>query len=114
MFPYSLQTSSGMRCHLDGTRASVDRRDRLQCRQLPLFSHHRDKCALEQSAETGCHFCAMMFEALFGPLGGSGCLPAYQFARGEVILRREVVQEWLRKENGFENWNRFDWILCPV
>ena len=62
-----------------------------------FYFHHCDKQALERSAETGCHFCFMIWEALFGSLRGYGGLPPWTFARGEVILGLHLIDPRIKK-----------------
>lgn len=74
-----------------------------------FYFHHKSKNALQASSEDGCHLCAMLLDRLFGQ-GGSTSAAEYAFARGEVIFRRSVVDRWIDRENGFEDWNTGDWI----
>jgi hypothetical protein len=75
-----------------------------------FYIHHKSKDALRNSSENGCHFCAMLLDRLFGKYGSSNNVGRYAFARGEVILRRSVIERWINEENGFEEWNTKDWV----
>jgi hypothetical protein len=74
-----------------------------------FYFHHKDKEALKRSANQGCHFCEMLRRSLFGEGSAYSC-PLYHFARGEVILRRSIVERWIKKEFGLDEWNRCDWV----
>jgi hypothetical protein len=76
-----------------------------------FYFHHKDKWTLKKSADEGCHFCGMLWLNLFE--GGTRIArwsSPYGFARGEVILRRAIVERWVQQESGVEQWNRQDWI----
>lgn len=70
---------------------------------------HRSKDALRDSSESGCHFCAMILDRLFGEGGHSGFRSREIWARGEVVFRRTLVDNW-RRGDSFEQWNVDDWI----
>lgn len=74
-----------------------------------FYFHHDSKDALQASAEHGCHFCEMLFRYLFQMPSESG-KSDLSFAKGEVILRRSVIENWLKKDNGMHEWNANDWI----
>ena len=73
------------------------------------YFHHDSKDALQASAEGGCHFCEMLFRYLF-EMPSEGINYDRSFAKGAVILRRSVVEKWLKKDNGIHEWNANDWI----
>jgi hypothetical protein len=76
-----------------------------------FYFHHKDKRALESSADQGCHFCGMLWLNLFEDddviLRDS---PRFVFARGEIILRRDVMERSIQEESEHERWNREYWI----
>lgn len=73
-----------------------------------FYFHHESKVALRNSADNGCHFCQMLFSGLFETKQRGRW--NYGFKRGGVILRRSIVDKWLKKPSGFAEWNRLDWI----
>jgi hypothetical protein len=75
-----------------------------------FYFHHDNKQALEASAADGCHFCEMIRDHLFVSAPAAWGLPAFKFARGEVVFRRSIVDQWIGRQNGFEEWNESDWI----
>ncbi len=74
-----------------------------------FYFHHDSKKALQASAENGCHFCEMLFRHLFESPHYSS-RPDYSFVNGEVIFRRSVIEQWIARDNGFQDWNNSDWI----
>lgn len=76
-----------------------------------FYFHHNFRDALQASAEDGCHFCGMLYGHLFH-LPGIHRRPhySYPFAYDGVVLRRSIVDNWLVKPNGFQEWNDINWI----
>ncbi|KAF2490589.1 HET-domain-containing protein [Lophium mytilinum] len=76
-----------------------------------FYFHHRNRHDLEKSADRGCHFCGMLWGRLLGG-DGNGLVSNYRFARGEVILRRSIVEKWIddKSGTGLHGWNIGDWI----
>ena len=72
-----------------------------------LYFHHRNRKDLESSRNRGCHFCAALLRGLFDDKKDEAGA-RYSFARGEVILRRDIIDSWIGKENGLEAWNKGD------
>jgi hypothetical protein len=70
-----------------------------------FYFHHDNKQALEASATDGCHFCKMIRDHLFVSVPAPWSFPTFKFAQGEVVFRRSIVDRWLGRENGFEEWN---------
>lgn len=88
---------------LESAKGSIDRSG-------PVFYfHHDSKEALQASAEDGCHFCEMLFRYLF-EMSSHSANHKLSFAKGEVILRRSVIEKWLKQDYGIHEWNANDWI----
>lgn len=80
-----------------------------------FYVHHNDKNALQSSAHLGCHFCAIIWNALFGPSSSDALSGPLSFARGEIFLHREgrekgAVLEELELE--WANRRQFFWVEC--
>ncbi|KAF2810918.1 HET-domain-containing protein [Mytilinidion resinicola] len=77
-----------------------------------FYFHHKNRHDLERSADRGCHFCGMLWGRLLGQDGRHGLISKYRFARGEVILRRSIVEKWIddKSGTGLHDWNKGDWI----
>ncbi|KAI2777652.1 hypothetical protein F4815DRAFT_281195 [Daldinia loculata] len=77
-----------------------------------FYIHHKSRIVLKQSMDLGCHFCAMLWDRLFG-FGHTRFATMTRefdedvFPGGEVIFRREsrYSATW-----PMENWNIDDWI----
>lgn len=75
-----------------------------------FYFHQPNKHALEKSSDNGCHFCAMILNRLFGDGRNFEKREEWSFTHGEVILRRDIVEKWINRIDGFERWNTGDWI----
>lgn len=76
-----------------------------------FYFHHDSEDSLQASADEGCHFCGMLYGHVFG-FSTRHRLPAhrYSFLYKGVTLRRSVIENWLAKDNGYQEWNDGDWI----
>jgi hypothetical protein len=75
-----------------------------------FYFHHQNGKALKSSADEGCHFCAMLWGSLFGSVGTSGSGIPFVFAREDVLLSRNILENWINQESGLEEWNSGDLI----
>lgn len=71
---------------------------------MVFYIHHRSRDALRDSSESSCHFCVMILDRLFGEGGHSGFRSRETKARGEVLFRRMLADNWGRGDS-FEQWN---------
>ncbi|KAH8587072.1 heterokaryon incompatibility protein-domain-containing protein [Bisporella sp. PMI_857] len=74
------------------------------------YFHHKDKFALEASADRGCHFCGMIWGNLFGSFTGHVEYIPESFADKKVFIRRSWRQAWLVKE-GADALECTEWLV---
>lgn len=66
-----------------------------------FYFHHPSRVALERSAEAGCHFCAMMFDRLFGDARtGSTTRFEGRFVWDGVLFHHVPTAKWSFYVNG--------------